>query len=613
MTIEAWITLSTIAMVVIALVLKKRIGPDLVMASGLVMLMLTSVVNWEDATKGFAGQPILMIAGLYVIAAALQETGGIGLIGRRILGRPSNLVTAQLRMMIPVAAMSAFMNTTPIVAMYLPMVNDWAKRLRIQSSKLFMPLSFASILGGQGSMIGTGSNLIIVVLFVNWWNDPPDWVGALNVGPPSGVLAMWGSAWIGVPVAIIGIAFIVLTSKWLLPNRVTLSESREDWRKYEIKMQIEDDSPIIGKTIAEAELRSLPGLYLHAIIREDVFMRAVPPDEVLFKGDKLVFVGDVESVVDLRKIRGLVPAAKDYQEIDGRAITRRMVEAVIADSSPLVGQRVRDSNFRSTYNSAILAVHRRGKPRKKKIGDIILEAGDTLLIESDGNFLATWRHNQDFYLVSLVDNSRPPLHHKAWISLAILGLLIALLTTSTYTGINIVAAVWFCGLFMVATGCIDGPSARKGINIQVLIVIGAAMGIGQAVDKSGLATIASNSLLDFTSSVGLGNHGTLFALFLLTSIAAQLMTNYGAAVIMFPIVIAAAEGLGVSPYPLVFTMMAAAGYNFLTPVTYPTNLMVYGPGGYRFMDFPRLGLPLMLIVAIVATLIAPIVFPFMPT
>ena len=247
MTIEAWITLSTIAMVVIALVLKKRIGPDLVMASGLVMLMLTSVVNWEDATKGFAGQPILMIAGLYVIAAALQETGGIELIGRRILGRPSNLDTAQLRMMIPVAAMSAFMNTTPIVAMYLPMVNDWAKRLRIQSSKLFMPLSFASILGGQGSMIGTGSNLIIVVLFVNWWNDPPDWVGALNVGPPSGVLAMWGSAWIGVPVAIIGIAFIVLTSKWLLPNRVTPSESREDWRKYEIKMQIEDDSPIIGK------------------------------------------------------------------------------------------------------------------------------------------------------------------------------------------------------------------------------------------------------------------------------------------------------------------------------------------------------------------------------
>jgi di/tricarboxylate transporter len=516
-------------------------------------------------------------------------------------------------MMIPVAAMSAFMNTTPIVAMYLPMVNDWAKRLRIQSSKLFMPLSFSSILGGQGSMIGTGSNLIIVVLFVNWWNDPPDWVGALNVGPPSGVLAMWGSAWIGVPVAIIGIAFIVLTSKWLLPNRVSLSESRDDRRKYEIKMQIEDDSPIIGKTIAEAELRNLPGLYLHAIIREDVFMRAVPPDEVLFKGDKLVFVGDVESVVDLRKTRGLIPAAKGLKEIDGRAVTRRMVEAVIADSSPLVGKRVRDSNFRSTYNSVILAVHRRGKPRKKKIGDIILEAGDTLLIESDGNFLSTWRHNQDFYLVSRVDNSRPPLHHKAWISLAILGLLITLLTTNTYTGINIVAAVWFCGLFMIGTGCIDGPSARKAINIQVLIVIGAAMGIGQAVDKSGLATIASNSLLDFTSSIGVGNQGTLFALFLLTSIAAQLMTNYGAAVIMFPIVIAAAEGLGVSPYPFVFTMMAAAGYNFLTPVTYPTNLMVYGPGGYRFMDFPRLGLPLTLLVAVIATIIAPIVFPFMPT
>jgi len=166
---------------------------------------------------------------------------------------------------------------------------------------------------------------------------------------------------------------------------------------------------------------------------------------------------------------------------------------------------------------------------------------------------------------------------------------------------------------MVVTGCINGPTARKAINFQVLIVIGAAMGIGSAVKESGLADFASSGLLDFASSINIGNYGTLFIIFLMTSIAAQLMTNYGSAVIMFPIVIGAAEGLGVSPYPFIFTMMAAAGCNFITPITYQTNLMVYGPGGYKFMDFPRLGVPLTLLVAVLATAIAPQVFPFLPT
>jgi di/tricarboxylate transporter len=612
MTLEAWITLFTIAAIVVALTLKRRIGPDLVMSGGLVVLMFTGVVGWEDATLGFASQPILMVAALFVVAAALQETGGIELIGRKMLGRPSGLVTAQLRMMMPVAAMSAFMNTTPIVAMYLPMVSDWAKRLRIQPSKIFMPLSFSSILGGQISMIGTGSNLIIMMLFIKWWQDPPTWVSELHVGPPSGALSFWGPAWIGIPVAILGMGFIVLTTKWLLPNRAPTIGLKNDHRLYEIKMQVKKNSPIIGKSIEQAELRGLEGLYLSAIVRADQIIHAVTPEFILLEDDKLLFVGDVESVVDLRKIRGLVPAAKELKDIDGRDITRTMVEAVIASRSSLVGQRVKNSQFRSTYNGVILSIHRKGRPVKQKIGDIVLEVGDTLLIESDNSFLRTWRHSQDFYLVSQVDNSRSPLHNRAWVSLAILGLLVVLLTTSTYFDLSLIAVVWFCGLLMIATGCINGPAARQAINIQVLIVIGAAMGIGQAVDQSGLAITVSTALLDFTHSLNVGNYGSLFAIFVLTSIAAQLMTNYGAAVIMFPIVIGAAEGLGVSPYPFVFTMMSAAGCNFLTPVTYQTNLMVYGPGGYTFMDFPRLGLPLTILVAIIATTIAPIVFPFIP-
>jgi di/tricarboxylate transporter len=610
MNTSAWITLGTIAMIIIALVNKRKYGPDLVMAGGLVILMITGVVGFEAGTEGFSGRPLLMLAGLFIIAAALQETGGIELIGKKLLGKPKTLATAQLRMMVPVAAMSAFMNTTPIVAMYLPMINDWAKRLKIPPSKLYMPLSFAGILGGQVTMIGTGSNLIIMGLFIGWWQDPPHWVQELQIAPPSGVISMWGTAWVGVPVAIIGIVFIVLTSKWLLPNREPIDRSGKHTRDYEIKMSIENGAVIIGKTIAEADLRNLPNLYLSAIVRGNKFMGAVTPQEVLQQDDKLIFVGDVTSVVDLRKTRGLIPSTDALNVISGQIFSRKMVEAVVSGSSPLIGQTIRNSQFRTRYNAAILAVHRNGHHITGRIGDIKLRPGDTLLIETSDNFLVTWKQSPDFYLISEIENSAPKLHNKAKLSLGILALLLILLTGGF---IDRVAAIWLCGLLLVATRCINGPSARKAINLQVLIVIGAAIGIGNAVQASGLAEMASSSLLNLADAFEVGNHGTLFLIFIMTSIAAQLMTNYGAAVIMFPIVVGAAEGVGVSPYPFVFTMMAAAGCNFITPVTYQTNLMIYGPGGYKFMDFPRLGLPLTILIAILATIIAPQIFPFIPT
>lgn len=610
MTDQTWITLGVIVFVAGGLMHKKKIGPDLVMASGLVLLMITRVVDFNDAVAGFAGRPLLMIAGLFVVAAGLQETGGIELIGKKLLGKPKTLPTAQARMMVPVAVMSALMNTTPIVAMYLPMIKNWAKKLKIAPSKLFIPLSFAGILGGQGTMIGTGSNLIIMGLFIGWWDAPPEWVTHLAIGPPSDAVSMWGAAWIGVPVAIIGMLFILLTSKWLLPNRIPLDESAKETRDYEIKMSIQDGAAIVGKTIANADLRALPGVYLNAIVRKDTLIQGVSPQEVLEQDDKLIFVGDVDSVVDLRKTRGLIPSTDAINVIGGKIFARKMIEAVISGSSPLAGQTIRDAQFRTTYNAAILAVHRKGKHIKGKVGDIVLRPGDTLLIEATGDFLQSWKHSSDFYLVSEIQNSMPKLHDKAIYSLFILGLLVVLLTTGI---MDRVAAIWLCGLLMVATRCISGPLAKKAINLQVLIVIGAAMGIGKAVQVSGLAETVSGSLLTFAENMHVGNYGTLFLVFLMTSIAAQIMTNFGAAVIMFPIVMGAAQGIGVSPYPFVFTMMAAAGCNFLTPVSYQTNLMIYGPGGYTFMDFPRIGLPLTILVGVLATVIAPQVFPFIPT
>ncbi len=602
---NAWITLAILCLIILTLIIRKKTGPDLIMAGGLVLLLLFGIIDVAEATAGFAQRPILMIAGLFVVAAGLQETGGIEVIGHKLLGKPKTLAKAQFRMMIPVAAMSAFMNTTPIVAMYLPMVNNWAQRLKIPASKLFMPLSFAGILGGQGTMIGTGSNLIIMGLFIEWWQHPPQWVSTLQLSAPSSAISMWGAAWIGVPVAFFGILFIVTTSKWLVATRQGAENEQGDTRERGITMAIQQNSPIVGKTVEEADLRELPGLFLATVIRESEKFQA-GPNTILQQNDKLVFVGDLESVVELRKTRDLIPAEED---VGGRAFSRKMIEAVVSSSSPLVGTTVRESKFRSRYNAVILSVHRNGKYLNQKIGPIKLQPGDTLLLESGGEFLKTWEHSADFYVVSEIKNSRPPLREKAWISLALLGALILSLTFGIFDRI---ASIWLCGLLMVLFKCINGPTARKAINLQVLIVIGAAMGIGKGVQVSGLAEISSGTLLNFASSAQVGNYGTLFLVFIMTSVGAQLMTNFGASVIMFPIVISAAEGLGVSPYPFVFTMMAAAGCNFMTPFTYQTNLMVYGPGGYHFADFPKLGIPLTLLVALIATFVAPIVFPFIP-
>ena len=600
-----WITLVVICVIILLLTVRKKTGPDLVMAGGLVLLIIFGIVGVVDATMGFAQRPVLMIAGLFVVAGALQETGGIELIGRALLGKPKTLSSAQLRLMVPVAAMSAFMNTTPIVAMYLPMVKNWASRLRIPASKLFMPLSFAGILGGQGTMIGTGSNLIIMGLFIDWWEHPPEWVIALSVSAPSSAVTMWGAAWIGVPAAVCGILFIVLTSRWLLPVRTTRETTDGTTRERGITMEITKDSPMVGKTIEEADLRNLPGLYLGTYIRGKKRFEA-SKDVVLHQDDKLVFVGDLASVVELRKTKDLVPAEED---IGGRAVSRKMIEVVVSSSSPLIGISVKESAFRTRYKAVILSVHRNGKYLDKKIGPIVLHPGDMLLLESGGEFLKHWKNSAEFSVVSEIEDSRPPLRHKAVISLFLLGFLVLALT---FGFMDRVAAIWLCGLLMILTGCISGPKARKAINLQVLIVIGAAMGVGKAVQLSGLAEMSSGSLLGIANNFNIGNYGTLFLVFLMTSVGSQLMTNFGAAVIMFPIVIGAAHGLDVSPYPFVFTMMAAAGCNFITPITYQTNLMVFGPGEYKFSDFPRLGIPLTILIAILATLIAPQVFPFLP-
>jgi di/tricarboxylate transporter len=602
MTWEAWYTVGVIVLVIVGQA-SARVSVDAAMLGGLLLLLLADslggdVLPLADGIAGFAHPAIIMIGSLFVVAAGLQETGGMEVIAQKLLGRPRTVTGAQLRMMTPVAVMSGFMNNTPIVAMYLPIINDWARKLRISPSKLYMPLSYAAILGGKITLIGTASNIVVMEMYVRF-------AERTGAEPLTNQQQFWGVAAVGVPAAIVGIVLIALVSRWLLPERRPADENREDSRQYQVEMVVEADAPIIGKSIEEAGLRHLPGLYLTDIERGGESLTAVEPDERLQANDVLAFTGILESVVDLRKIRGLVPGTDQVKKVRSRH--RSLVEAVVSRNSPLVGRTVRATQFRTKYNAAIIAVHRNGEHVRAKVGDIRLQPGDTLLLDAHTGFVSAYRNSDDFYLVSQVEGSRPIRHERGGLALAILGLLVVLLTA---TSIPPVVVGLLCAGLMVGTRCVTGTEARTSVNWQVLIVIGAALGIGRALEHTQAAAEIAAFILDLCQ--GFGPHAMLLVLFLISTLFAQLVTANGAAVLMFPICMETAADLGVSPIPFTFSLMIAAGLTVLSPVAYQTNLMVYGAGGYRFLDYARLGLPIAIAIAVLCTFVAPLFYPFGP-
>lgn len=605
--IEGWLTLATIAVVMLAL-MSNRIGPDVVMMGGLTLLMIVGAIAPDAAIAGFAHRAVIMIGSLYVVAAGLTETGAMEMVARWVLGRPTNQAAALLRLMVPVALISAFMNNTAVVAMYMPIVSDWSKKLRISPSKLLLPLSYASILGGTCTLIATASNVTVTGLYLSYIDPQQNpFIADMSLRFGLELPTFWWVTVVGVPATIIGIAFVVLTSRWLLPDRQGAASKIADERQYLVEMMVEPNSPLAGVTIEAAGLRHLPGLYLSAIERGGEVLHAVGPQERLEVGDVLVFVGIVQSVVDLRKIRGLVPATDEVKKVKAHRRNRTIAEAVVSNQARFLGQTVRAAQFRTKYNAAIIAVHRHGhRIEDRKIGDIRLQAGDTLLLDTHDGFVKAYRNSRDFFLVSRVDGAREIRHERAWLSLGILGAMVLLLILQYNPLVSVLVGA---GL-MVLTRCVTGTVARNSIGLQVLIVIGAALGIGRAMTETGAAEAVANFILDLSS--GLGPHGYLFVIFMLTSVLAQFVTNNGAAVLMFPIAMAVTRQLDVNPEPFVVALMVAAACNFMTPIAYQTNLMVYGPGGYRFSDFTKIGIPLTVIVAVVTTIIAPLAFGFHP-
>ncbi len=589
MTMDGWLVIAVVVATGLGLSI-TRIGADLILVGALTILLLLGVITPDVALSGFSNPGLATVAVLYVVVSGCIETGAANILAKSLLGRPRTEWSAQARLMLPVAFLSAFLNNTPVVAMLVPAVQDWARQNRFSVSKLMIPLSYAAIFGGACTMIGTSTNLIIAGLVVEDKTLP-------NIG-------FFEIAWLGVPSAVIGIAFVLFTSRWLLPVRKPPITEQMNPKEYAVEMLVEPGSALVGQTIEQAGLRHLPSLYLAEIERGDSIMPAVGPNERLQSDDRLVFVGMVDSVVDLYQIRGLIPAPDQVFKLDSPRPARQLVEAVISETSPLIGLTIRKSRFRTRYEAVVIAVARAGKRIQGKIGGIELRVGDTLLLEARPSFAEQHRNSRDFLLVSAIEGGKTPRHDKAGISTVIL---IAMVLGATLVGLSMLVAALVAAGLMIITRCTSASVARRNVDWQVLVVIGASIGLGRALEQTGAASAIAHSWIGIAGQ----NHWiALLAIYLITSLFTAVVTNNAAAVLMFPIAKATAVGMGVSFSPFVFAIMMAASASFATPISYQTNLMVYGPGGYRFSDYLRIGIPLNLLMAGVTLTIAPWVWPF---
>jgi di/tricarboxylate transporter len=477
--------------------------------------------------------------------------------------------------------------------MLLPVLRDVSNRTGISASRLFMPLSFAAILGGVCTLIGTSTNLVTQGLLV----QSREAIEPLGGRP----MSMWTLSVVGVPIAVAGVAYMLLLGRRLLPDRRP-NGAAEGARRYMTAMQVGPGAPIAGKTIEAAGLRHLPGLFLSRIDRGPESVIAVAPDEVVRPGDVLVFVGVVESVVDLQKIKGLAPVADGSHPVGYRP-KLKLVEAVVSSASPLIGRSIRDAEFRTNFGGVVIAVHRYGEHVPGRIGDIVLRPGDTLLLESDAGFAGRYRNSVHFHLVSEVAGAAAPRHERAVLAF---GILAAMVTVMTFEWLDHMVAAFVAAVLMVLTRCCSAGQARAGMDWPVLVVIGASMGVGRAMEKTGLAGGIAEAGAAWAGAAG--PWGLLAAVYVLTLAFTTVVNNNAAVALMFPIVVSIARGADMNLMPLVVAMTIAASCEFTTPLGYQTNLIVMGPGGYRWSDYFRFGGPLTLLCAAVAIGLIPLAF-----
>lgn len=558
-------TLIVVIFLVFALY-KELFNPAFTFFICTVALLLPGIITPVELLKGLSNQQIIVIFLLVLVTAGLRLIYGAEIFGKLFNTRlkPKAFL---FRMMLTVSTISAFLNNTPIVAFMIPYVKDWSQRTGNPASKFLIPLSFATILGGMITVIGTSTNLVLNGLIAEY-NLP--------------LLGLEDFLYLGMIVTVLGWIYLYYIGYALLPSNANKIEAlRAHVKEYIVETEIFHGSRLAGKSVKEAGLRNLQDIFLVEIIRDERIISPVSPEEVLEEGDLLFFSGNTESIYNLiKEDNGLRIPRQDKLEVEGQF---HFVEAVIPANSDLIGARIRDSDFRKIFKASIIAIHRNGKQLPGKVGEMTLAGGDFLLLLARAD-RENGEHERDLFFVSVPQKIAPP--KSKWLKWVGAGAFAALILgiTGVLPLFSVCVGIL---LVLVLIGTLTISEIRRELDLSLLLVLVCSLAIGVALEKSGAATLVATGLI--SAGKILGPVGVLSALFIITIILTALITNAAAVSIVFPVAMSMAEQMHLSYTPFFAAIAFAASGDFMTPIGYQTNLMVYGPGGYTFKDFIRVG------------------------
>ena len=571
---------------ILVVLYKELIGPAFTFLIAVIVLGIFKILTPSEILSGFANEQISVVIMLLLLGDIIRKEAIIEIIFDKIFKSSRSYKGFMAQMMVLVGGFSAFLNNTPLVAVMMPYVNNWSKKHNVSVSKLLIPLSYAAILGGTITLIGTSTNLIVDGLVIDQKIIP---------GLPN--LSLFDFTAAGLPMFVIGILYVIFIGEKFLPkNESNTDNVIKNTRNYIVEARVSQNSNLINKTIESAGLRNLDGLYLIELVRNNIVTKAVSPHTIINKDDILIFAGETNKIAELiNSDKGLIfPEVGMYSKRKKTEI----IEVVISYNSSLINKTIKEINFRSKYDSAVIAIHRNGEKIKGKIGSIKLKAGDVLLIIAGTDFISRTKDIIDFYFISKIRDIKKQEGYKIFILIGGTGLAILL---SSLGVISLFMALIILFILILSFKIASPKDVHKNIDYNLAIVIAMAMALGTAMIKTGFAKLIADFIINIF--LPMGSIGVLFGIYIVTSFLAAYVTNTAAVAIVFPISLTISLQLNANPLPFILIVSFAAAANFMTPIGYQTNLMVYGPGRYKFKDFFKIGFPLTIIYMIVTVFI----------
>lgn len=578
---DGWLTVAVVVCLV-ALLVSERVPAAPAVLGAVVVLLLLDVVTAAQAFAGFSNPAPITVAALYVVAGAVQKTGLLAWLTGRTLGDPTGR-GARARLLLPAAAASAFLNNTPIVAMLIQPVLGWCDRAGISPSRFLMPLSYAVVLGGMVTLLGSSTNLVVSGLLEQTGEQP---LGLFELTP------------VGLPIAVLGLLVLLVSARWLLPERTTGQQrAEEEFREFTVAMSVVPGGAVDGATVTRSGLRNLRGVFLVEVERGADLVAPVDPDFTLRADDRLTFVGRSDQVVDLHRIPGLRSAEQEHLlAVDSPHHT--FYEAVVGSSSPLVGRTLKEADFRGRYLGAVVAIHRSGRRVDAKLGAVRLRPADTLLVVANRTFDRSWRDRRDFLVVARLGGPPPTAGRRA----PAVAVITALMVLTAAVGLlPILESALVAVAALVLSRAMTLQEVRESVDLDVVVLMAAAFGLGAALQTTGVAGAVADVVVPAFGV--LGAFGLVLGIVVVTSVLTELITNAAAAALVFPLAMSVAAAGDLDPRAVAVAVAIAASASFLSPIGYQTNTMVYGPGGYRFSDYARLGAPLTLTVLVGVTVL----------